>query len=56
MRTRSVIFNAALVFAAIPLLVHAQGFTPTKPVEFVTHTGVGAGGDVLARYLANVME
>ncbi len=56
MRARSVIFNAALVFAAIPLLVHAQGFTPTKPVEFVTHTGVGAGGDVLARYLANVME
>jgi putative tricarboxylic transport membrane protein len=56
MRTRPAIVTAAFVLAAVPLCVPAQGFVPTKPVEFVTHTGVGAGGDVLARYIANVME
>lgn len=56
MRTRPALVTAAFVLAAIPLPVPAQGFVPTKPVEFVTHTGVGAGGDVLARFIANAME
>jgi putative tricarboxylic transport membrane protein len=56
MRTRPVIVTVAFVLAAIPPSVPAQGFVPTKPVEFVTHTGVGAGGDVLARFIANAME
>jgi putative tricarboxylic transport membrane protein len=34
----------------------AQGFKPAKPIEFVTHTGPGGGGDVLARAIATAME
>ena len=30
----------------------AQGFKPTKPIEFVVHTGPGGGSDVLARAIA----
>ena len=56
MRAHSVMLTVTFALAAIPQLVHAQGFTPTRPVEFVTHTGVGAGGDVLARFIANAME
>jgi putative tricarboxylic transport membrane protein len=36
--------------------VFAQGFQPSKPIEFVTHTGPGGGGDVLARAIAAAME
>ena len=34
----------------------AQGFKPSKPVEFVVHTGPGGGNDVLARFIATAME
>src|SRR5688572_10546336 len=34
----------------------AQGFTPTRPIELVVHTGPGGGSDVLARAMANMME
>jgi len=34
----------------------AQGFTPTRPVETVVHTGPGGGSDVLARAVALMME
>ena len=54
MKSRSVVF--ALVLAAITLPVHAQAFKPGKPIEFVTHTGPGGGGDVLARAIAGAME
>lgn len=47
---------AALVLAAAALPLHAQGFKPTKPVEFVVHTGPGGGADVLARFIAGAME
>jgi putative tricarboxylic transport membrane protein len=40
--------------AAAPIC--AQGFKPGKPIEFVTHTGPGGGGDVLARGIAAAME
>ena len=40
--------------AAAP--VSAQGFTPTRPVELVVHTGPGGGSDVLARQMALIME
>ena len=33
----------------------AQGFTPTRPVEVVVHTGPGGGSDVLARAMV-IME
>jgi putative tricarboxylic transport membrane protein len=36
--------------------VAAQGFTPTRPVEVVVHTGPGGGSDVLARAIAVMVE
>jgi putative tricarboxylic transport membrane protein len=56
MKTRTAILSAALVVAAVSLPAHAQGFKPSKPIEFVTHTGPGGGGDVLARAIAAAME
>ncbi|MGH8633836.1 MAG: tripartite tricarboxylate transporter substrate binding protein, partial [Burkholderiales bacterium] len=56
MKSRSWLFIAALTFAAIAVPLHAQGFKPTKPVEFVVHTGPGGGADVLARFIASAME
>lgn len=47
---------AALVVAAVAFPAAAQGFKPSKPIEFVTHTGPGGGGDVLARAIASAME
>jgi len=34
----------------------AQGFTPTRPIEVVVHTGPGGGSDLLARAVALMME
>jgi len=50
---KSLVMVAALAFAA-PVL--AQGFTPTRPVEVVVHTGPGGGSDVLARAVALIIE
>src|SRR5262245_34355632 len=52
-RPTTLIAVLALV-VAVPL--HAQGFKPSKTVEFVTHTGPGGGGDGLARAIAAAME
>jgi putative tricarboxylic transport membrane protein len=41
---------------ALALPAFSQGFTPTKPVEVVVHTGPGGGSDVLARAVALIME
>ena len=54
MKIRPVILIAALAAAALPL--RAQEFRPTRPIEFVVHTGPGGGADVLARFIANAME
>ena len=54
MKLRSAVVMAALALAAAP--AGAQPYKPTKPVEFVTHTGPGGGGDVLARAIATAME
>ena len=35
---------------------YAQGFKPSRPIEFVTHTGPGGGGDVFARAIATAMD
>ena len=35
---------------------HAQGFKPTRPIDFVVHTGPGGGNDVLARRIALITE
>src|SRR5918992_5331490 len=39
---------------ALPAI--SQGFTPTRPVEVVVHTGPGGGSDVLARAMVLMME
>jgi putative tricarboxylic transport membrane protein len=49
------------LFAAILAVVvldtaSAQGFTPTRPVEAVVHTGPGGGSDLLARAVALMIE
>jgi putative tricarboxylic transport membrane protein len=46
----------ALTLAAAPSPLHAQGFTPTRPIEFVVHTGPGGGNDLLARAIATIVE
>ncbi len=54
-RIASIILPAicAAVLAVAP--AWAQ-FKPTKPVEFIVHTGPGGGADVLARFIAQVIE
>ena len=54
MKTISIV--VVLSLAAVVSTVAAQGFKPNKPVEFVTHTGPGGGGDVFARGIAAAME
>ena len=44
------------VVLAVTNTAFAQGFTPTRPVETVVHTGPGGGSDVLARAVALMME
>ena len=53
---KTISFIVALTLAAMASPVAAQGFKPVKPIEFVTHTGPGGGGDVLARAIAGAME
>ena len=43
----------ALAFA---LPAFSQGFSPTRPIELVVHTGPGGGSDVLARAMALMVE
>jgi putative tricarboxylic transport membrane protein len=48
-----------LAAAALTLLsgpAFAQGFKPTRPVEFVVHTGPGGGSDVFARTMIQILE
>jgi putative tricarboxylic transport membrane protein len=44
------------VTAGIGFPASAQGFKPTRPIEFVVHTGPGGGNDVLARAIAGIVE
>ena len=55
MKIRSVAIPA-LALIALALPAYSQGFKPSKPIEFVTHTGPGGGGDVLARAIAAAMD
>jgi len=46
-----------LILAATDVVpVAAQGFKPSRPIEFVVHTGPGGGNDVLARAIAAIVE
>lgn len=47
----------ALSLAAVGALpVAAQEFKPTRPIEFVVHTGPGGGNDLLARAISGIVE
>lgn len=52
-RLVALLFSLAAT-GAIP--VAAQGFKPTKPLELVTHTGPGGGGDVVARFISQAID
>lgn len=52
-RINIIIAACAAALAAAP--AWAQ-FKPTKPVEFIVHTGPGGGADVLARFISQVIE
>jgi len=45
-----------LAWALLPSPVAAQGFKPTRPVQIVVHSGIGAGNDVLARVISTIIE
>ncbi len=48
-----------LVLAAVLLVgtgASGQGAYPNKPITFVTHSSVGAGGDIFLRQLAKALE
>jgi len=47
---------ALVAVLALSNTVFAQGFTPTRPVEAVVHTGPGGGSDLLARAVALMIE
>lgn len=51
----------ALPLVAVAVCVHAvpaqaQSYQPSRPIEFVVHTGPGGGNDVLARRIATITE
>ena len=45
-----------LFLAVVSAPALAQGFTPSRPVEVVVHTGPGGGSDVLARAMVLMFE
>jgi putative tricarboxylic transport membrane protein len=47
---------AAALAAAVLALPALADWKPTKPVDFVVHTGPGGGSDVLARAVATMFE
>jgi putative tricarboxylic transport membrane protein len=47
---------AVLVAVVVAGPAAGQGYKPSRPIELVTHTGPGGGGDVAARLLATALE
>src|SRR3970040_231965 len=56
MKIRSMYLLMAAVVAVLGTGQAAAQLKPTKPIEFMTHTGPGGGGDVFARGIAAAME
>jgi putative tricarboxylic transport membrane protein len=56
MKLRPVCLFLIVAFSVLGSGLAAAQFKPSKPIEFVTHTGPGGGGDVLARAIAGAME
>ncbi|MES2562867.1 MAG: tripartite tricarboxylate transporter substrate binding protein [Pseudomonadota bacterium] len=52
---RAIVLVAAISCTSV-LCAHAQTYKPTRPIEFVVHTGPGGGNDVFARAIANMTE
>lgn len=50
----SIVLAITVSFSAGPVL--AQAFKPAKPIEFVVHTGPGGSADVVARFMATLIE
>jgi putative tricarboxylic transport membrane protein len=48
-------FARLLVLLAVPLAASAQGWKPTKDVEFVVPFGLGGGADLMARVIHKVI-
>ena len=55
-RARKVGAAAAAAIAMGCVGIAQAEWTPTKPVEFIVHTGPGGGSDLLARAVAQMME
>jgi putative tricarboxylic transport membrane protein len=47
---------AFLIFESIAFLGEAQGWEPTKPIEFVIPAGTGGGADQMARLVAGIVD
>lgn len=56
MKLRSVFCGAVVAAALLPAAAVAADYKPTRPIEVVVHTGPGGGADVLARFIAQVVE
>src|SRR5688572_32384526 len=52
--TKYVLVAASLTVLSGPAFT--QGFKPTRPVEFLVHTGPGGGSDVFARTMIQIIE
>ena len=48
--------TTAVVAATLAGPVHAEEWEPKKPVSVVVHTGPGAGSDVFARAIVNIID
>ena len=56
MKIRSMYVLAVATAAVLGAGPAAAQFKPTKPIEFMTHTGPGGGGDVIARAISQIVE
>ncbi len=58
MRTKRLISMAAFVCLGVILIFvpNVKAEYPEKPIELVTHSGVGGGGDTFMRMMASILE
>jgi len=56
MKIRSMYVLAVTTAAVLGAGPAAAQFKPTKPIEFMTHTGPGGGGDVIARAMSQIVD
>jgi putative tricarboxylic transport membrane protein len=56
MRLKQAIATTALIVAAVGGSAAAQTFKPSRPIDFVVHTGPGGGNDVLARRISVITD